>query len=175
MAMVERKRKISRDCVMTQSVDGRVITETTSKEFKVPVEPDFVKLYTDDIANMNNINGHKRDVLCFMAGIMDYNNVAVVSPAMRKRWAAELEVSMSTINNAVSGLKKEGHILSHSPGEYIINPCLFAKGEWKNTVKKRESYDAYFVVRYKIGKGGYTRTYRETVLQTIATDTGGAS
>lgn len=161
-------RKVAKDVSMTRFEDGRMVHETRIQESRIPAEPDFVKMYTEDIANLNHIKGHKRDVLAFMASVMDYNNVAVVSPPMRRRWASELGVSMSTINNAVSALKKEGHILSDGHGEYTVNPSLFAKGEWKNTVKRRESYDAAFIVSYVLGESGYTRTYRKAILTAAA-------
>lgn len=149
------------------TVDGDIDERETDYSYRVPTEPEFVKMYCDDVANLNSITGVEGAVLRFMASMMDYNNKVILSPAERKRWQLQLAVAQSTINNAISTLAKDGHIRRISAGEYIVCPTMFSKGEWKKTMQKRESFDAHFTIRYERTKTGYTRTFREAKVKPI--------
>lgn len=168
--MSRHEKRVFKDIHHVKMDGDRRVSETRHTETKIPSEPDFVKLYTEDVANLNGIKGHQKDVLAFMAAIMNYDNVAIVSPGQRVRWAKELGITISTINCSISRLMRAGHIRSESQGEYIINPNMFAKGEWLNTVKKREDFDAYFIVNYKNTETGYKRTFRKAKLEEAAPD-----
>lgn len=135
--------------------------------YRIPVEPEFVKMYVDDVASLNHITGVHRAILCFMASLMDYDNKVVLSPEERKRWQVELGVAQSTVNNAISHLIRRGHIKKNGSGEYIVCPSMFSKGHWKKTMQKRDSFDAHFTVRYERTKAGYTRTVRESIVKPI--------
>lgn len=140
--------------------NGEVKALRRAAAYKVPVEPDFVKLYTADVATLNGIKGVQKDVLVLMAGIMDYENIVVLSPACRKRWVEELGITINGLNNAISQLLKSGHVTSvgsKRSGEYLVDPLMFSKGAWKETVEKQEDFLARFEVSYKKTNGGYER------------------
>lgn len=139
-------------------MDGdRVVAETSLSETKLSSEPDYVKMYCKDVAALVGLGGYKIDVLVKLASIMNYDNVAVVSPAQRKRWADTLEVSMATINCAFSALIKYGLIISENRGEYIVNPNFFSKGEWFNARQKRDDFEATFTMYYQATPTGYKK------------------
>lgn len=147
---------------------GEVYDREIDYSYRVPVEPEFVKMYVDDVANLNEITGVHRAILCFMASLMNYNNRVVLSAEERKRWQSQLGVAQSTINNALSALVKGGHIIKAGAGEYLVCPTMFSKGDWKKTMQKRESFDAHFTIRYERTKAGYTRTFREAKVKPIS-------
>lgn len=156
----KHKTLLSLQSEMTENERGEVKALRKVAVHKVPAEPDFVKLYTADVATLNGIRGVQKDVLVLMAGIMDYENVAVISPACRKRWVAELGITSNGLNNAISQLLKSGHVTSlgnKRSGEYLVDPLMFSKGAWKETIEKQENFLAQFEVSYRKTNGGYER------------------
>lgn len=147
---------------------GNFVREEKDWGYRFPVEPEFVKMYVDDVASLNHIAGIQGVVLAYMATLMDYDNKVVLSASERKRWQLEHGVAQSTINNAISCLLRDGHIFKSGSGEYTVNPTLFSKGDWKKTMQKRESFEAHFTVSYERTKAGYTRTFREAKVKPIA-------
>jgi DNA-binding transcriptional regulator YhcF (GntR family) len=162
--------KVVRNCLVKQTRNeyGDFTSEEKDYSYRLPVEPDFVKMYTKDVADLNGIKGTNREVLTFMASMMDYENKVVISAPERRRWAKELDVSYHSINNAISFLKKHGHITSPGTGEYVVSPTMFSKGDWKKTMQKREDFDAHFVVSYKKTEAGFSRTVRQANVRPIA-------
>ena len=176
--MDQRCKTVVGQSVSEYFEDGKFRRGERHVTLKVPAEPPYVKEYSYDVLTLNGIKGAQRDVLTFMAHAMDYENVVVLSSGRRKIWAKELGVSISTINNAVSWLLKNGFIVSKVTGEYIVDPKMFAKGEWKDIIERRESFDAEFVVSYEYTEGGYKRRFRKARLKpdkmTIDPETGEA-
>ena len=68
---------------------------------------------------------------------MSYGNQLVVNAALKRQIAKELELSLSSINNAISKFVKGELLIREDTGLYKVNPHLFGKGDWKDIAKIR--------------------------------------
>ncbi|KLV27094.1 replication/maintenance protein RepL, partial [Priestia megaterium] len=68
---------------------------------------------------------------------MSYGNQLVLNAALKRQIAEEIDLSVSSINNAITKFVK-GELLERiDTGLYRVNPHLFGKGEWKDIAKIR--------------------------------------
>jgi len=123
---------------------GEVIKTYT--ESVIGKEPDFIKLYLDDIAMLNNVPKRANGVLYELLAMMDYKNRIVLNSAIKQEIAEDLKIAVKTIDNTLNLLLKEGILIRRGTGLFIGNPNLFGKGEWKDIRSLRMS------ITY--GKGG---------------------
>ena len=68
---------------------------------------------------------------------MSYGNQLVVNAALKRQIAKELDLSMSSINNAITKFVKGDLLIREDTGLYLVNPHLFGKGDWKDIAKIR--------------------------------------
>jgi hypothetical protein len=119
-----------------QSLDtgtGELNTILSESSFKTPVEPNFVKMYLEDIAKLYQCTRPEIDVLFEILKIMDYSNIASL-PLGRKQTIAEnlYLKSINWVNLCLIQLMKKGIMTKQGSGVYLVNPLLFAKGTWKD-------------------------------------------
>lgn len=148
--------------VVTQDGAERIVRDCT---IRVPQEPQFYKVYTHSVADLNQLKNPKKDVLNIMAAKMDYDNVVRLTTGERKRWAQHLKITMGTLNNAISYLVNNGYAERRAAGEYVVNPFMFSKGDWAATMDKRHSFTAYFAVRFEAGVDGFTKSFRHAFIR----------
>jgi hypothetical protein len=98
----------------------------------VPKEPDYVKLYLENITKLNDVQGWTDPVLHELLKLMNYRNEIVLNAAVKKRMAVEIKISTRTIDNALSMLVKKSINFREDTGLYKGNPFLFGKGEWRD-------------------------------------------
>lgn len=106
--------------------------KVVARDSILPKEPDFVKLYLEDVARLNNVPSWADSILYQLLRLMNYRNEIVLNATVKKRIGDELEVSMKTINNALGLLVKKQILFRDGVGVYVGNPMLFGKGEWKD-------------------------------------------
>jgi|TARA_A100001015_G_C15038310_1_gene737798 hypothetical protein len=115
----------------------------SSKIIELPSihEPPYVKLYLDDLGSLLKLPGKCTDVLHILVRRMDYDGYVSLGLNGKKRIVEELKLkNTQTIDNYLQTLKKADVIKSIGRGEFIVNPSLFAKGEWKDIYKRRKKF-----------------------------------
>lgn len=129
--------------VVTETVDhnsGEVYQKTTENISYLPTEPPFVKVYLDDIAKLYGLPKAGSNLLHCLLRKMDYDGIITLVAASKKRIADELSIKPQTVANNIQALIKADILKRSGRGEFMFNPMLFAKGEWKNIYKQRNKY-----------------------------------
>lgn len=114
---------------------GEVIK--TDREIRIPKEPDFIKLYLDDLVMLKDIPQWVSGVLYALLKRMNYQNEIVLNATIKKRIATDIDITTRTIDNALVTFVKKNVLFRVGVGVYQANPYLFGKGEWTNIRKIR--------------------------------------
>ncbi len=91
----------------------------------------FVQLYLDDFGALMGIEGEgEYRLILWCAKNMNYEtNEVIIINTLKKRIAAECDLSPYTINNAVSSLVRKNLLLRKDTSIYMLNPKYFFKGK----------------------------------------------
>lgn len=109
----------------------------TYSESVIPREPDFIKLYLDDIGVLKGIAAWTNSVLVELLKLMSYKNQIVLNSTVKHDIASDLKIAPKSIDNALGALVKQGILTRRGTGVYIASPMLFGRGEWKDIRKLR--------------------------------------
>lgn len=125
----------------TVSPDGEVINELSQRQYKTisyEKEPNYVKLYTDDISRLFQLPSSASDVLSCLVKYMTYKtNIVVLYGPVKTAICKELNMQKNTLNKAIDNLFKKGLIIRVSHACYMIDPQLFGKGSWSDVSSMR--------------------------------------
>ncbi|EGI2115158.1 hypothetical protein FH832_003229 [Listeria monocytogenes] len=100
-------------------------------------EPNYIKLYLDTVLYLKDLPKGLNTILYALLKRMSYGNQLVLNAALKRQIAEEIDLSVSSINNAITKFVK-GELLERiDTGLYRVNPHLFGKGEWKDIAKIR--------------------------------------
>ena len=127
---------------------------------KLPPEPNYIKLYVDDIGYLMGIQEGHRAILLYIAASVGYDGFVTLTLARKARIAATVGFAVKTVDNAITGLVKAGILRREGRSEYELNPSMFAKGEWATIRERRESFNLQI---------SYSKQQGRRVLGTIKT------
>jgi len=122
---------------VVDSTTGEVMEEILSHTYKVPAEPNFIKLYLNDIIYLHDMPTAHHAILYELLQIMDYDNMITVNSARKRLISTKLDIALSTISNSITELVKAKILIRKDTGMYVANPYLFGKGNWKEIHKIR--------------------------------------
>lgn len=125
---------VDEDGVLLKSI---VTTQST----KISTEPNYVKVYLDDILTITGLSNSHGGVLFALIKEMNYKNLIHISGSMRKEIAEELGIAPITLTKALEKFIKEGIFARKERGVYFVNPYLFGKGAWKDIKSIRLTVD----------------------------------
>lgn len=134
------KKKITKETTqkVIDKTTGELLTEKNTEEAYVSKEPDFIKLYLDNILMINNLPNGLQKSLNVLLKRMGYDNIVVLNAYIKKQMAAELEYkTVQSLNNNINKLVQEGIMTRKGTGTYEMNPFLFGRGTWDNIKKIR--------------------------------------
>lgn len=118
--------------------DGKTIIQNTKKETKVPLEPNYVKLYLDDLGKVMELQKGQRNLIDILLSKMEKNTLLIeLSTGGKKKIAEELKTSIGTIDVYLGKLCKKEIIFREDTGLYKANPFLFGKGSWTDIYEVR--------------------------------------
>ncbi|ENM3862382.1 hypothetical protein ACXHQN_01715 [Vibrio cincinnatiensis] len=127
--------------------DMGVVHSTEEASQKVPKEPNFIKLYLQDISVLKGLQSGYKDILYMLLCLMKYDNyIFSVSKYDKEQIIKNLGLnSVQQVDNAIQKLKKAGIILAVvdkdgkvQRGTFEFNPYLFGKGNWVKNYDKRD-------------------------------------
>lgn len=130
--------------VESQSIDtstGELLSEKRVIKRLVSKEPDFIKLYLDDVMLLSDIPKSKSDVLYLILRKMNYDNEITVVSSHKRAIAKELNCSMINIDKTLKLLVDKGILYRKERGVFIANPRLFGRGNWEDIEQLRLSID----------------------------------
>jgi len=109
---------------------GEVKKETTI--LRIPQEPAFVKLYLDDILYYHDMPRGLNPILQILLKNMNWENRLILNGSLKKRMAESINLSVASIDKAITQLVKGNILIREDKGIYLFNPYLFGKGNWEN-------------------------------------------
>lgn len=148
---MSKPKKSRETLVMTDTsetidaVTGEIVSsEKTTKHvtYEREKEPDYIKLYTDDIGRLFELPSSASDVLSAIASHMAYNtNIIVLYGPIKKIIMSELNMNSNTFNKAVDNLYRAGMLIRISRACYMVDPELYGKGSWQDVRRVRLSIE----------------------------------
>lgn len=129
-----------RNVVVIDNTTGEVMQQSTVYVSSPQSEPPYVKVYFDGFSCLRSVPLYCWPVLVWLLRLLPYANTDPCfefGAPMRRKVAAELKISVSRVNHAVSDLVQCGALLRVERGLYQFNPSFFARGEWKDIKKLR--------------------------------------
>ena len=158
-SMAERKKRVVKE-VVTQTVNvdsGELISEKTVTSSFLSREPDFVKLYIDDIKRFYELNNSDSNLLNCLLRYMAYNNVVVLLKPVKDMICKELNMPINTVNKGIDNLYKQNILIRLHRSVYLIDPNLFGKGKWEDihSIRLSITYDSTGrkIVQSEVAKG----------------------
>lgn len=124
--------------------------EVSSISSKIPTEPNFIKLYLNDIVVLKGIQPAYKDVLYHLLKLVKYEDYIITLTKFDKLRIAKAcgmsgEKPDQQVSNAIGKLKKAGILFAIvdkngkiERGAFEINPYLFGKGNWAVNYNQRE-------------------------------------
>lgn len=130
----------------------RIITEKSTGEildrertFRVPKEPDFVKLYLDCIATFKGlskgISPFLMEILKYMTYADDYTKggqTVTLTGFQRKQIAQRLGITDSAVMKNIKQLVNANILSRVALSVYQVNPEIFGKGDWTDISRLRQ-------------------------------------
>jgi len=129
------KRKLTKTEV-TETIDketGEIVIEgTKSISFLIDKEPEYVKLYLEDVSRLKDIPAGMNKVLFELIKGIGYNGIIMAYKPVKDIMCANMGISVSYLNKCINEFYKKGIFIRYARGVYIADPNLFAKGSWSN-------------------------------------------
>lgn len=139
--------KLERIEQTTDHLSGEITkhTSTVVQLNKLPPEPEYIKLYVDDIGKLHGLSPTHREVLLYVAAASGYDGIATISARRKAAIALTIGGSIKTVSNALTECVKTGLLRRVAHGEYEPNPFVFGRGSWAEIRERRERFVASFV------------------------------
>lgn len=119
---------------------GQVVRQEHERVMQLPQEPEYIKLYLQDLADILDVPAGPQGLLMALVRKLDYEGMITLSPAARDRIAALLKIKTHTLANYLTMLCEKGILKRTGRGEYEMNPSLMAKGSWPEILKRRATF-----------------------------------
>jgi hypothetical protein len=116
------------------------ITQREVSSKKIPAEPNFIKLYLQDICKLNDLPKTSSKLLNELLKYSNYENLILLPAGIKKEIAKKLDTTVATLDNALSKLTKKEVLKREGTGMYRLNPFLFGKGSWANVSEIRVNW-----------------------------------
>jgi hypothetical protein len=129
---------------VTDRLTGELLSLTTEVTDinTIPAEPNYLKLYIDDLGLLNKLSGGETRALIHIAALANYDGEMVLPLAIKKRIAESAGVKVATISDTLTKLIGKGIIKRLDATLYVLNPDLFAKGKWRDIREQRKAFQS---------------------------------
>lgn len=125
---------------VTDFSTGEVKEETTSFSWSAGKEPEYVKIYLENIMVLAEIQGWIGKIMYELIKSVSYadkGQYIIVNAGYKRILADNLEIKPQTVTNAINQLAKKRILLKKDRGVFQLNPQYFGKGDWKDISKIR--------------------------------------
>jgi len=123
---------------VTNHETGEVISSTSEKIIQMPAEPEYIKLYLEDINKIYELPNNS--ILYEIMKKMDYDGIISLNKYNKDKICEILNLKPQTLNNYLQDLKKKDILQPIGRGSFMPNPNLFGKGTWKEIYNRRKKY-----------------------------------
>lgn len=118
--------------VIINSETGEVIEQTKKESLPVGKEPNYYKVYINDLANLQGLNTTEKMVLELLSANMTFDNLIVLIKPIKEKLMKMTGKSYEGIEKAVKELAKKKILLREERSCYRVNPKYIAKGKWED-------------------------------------------
>ena len=126
------------DNTITDFDSGEVKSTSSSRTYRIPNEPSYIKVYIEDIGNIHGLSKSESDVLFSLAKFIGWDGIVSVSKTrFEKSIQPEIDIKYQTFKNIIRKLVDKGIFTRSGRGELEANPYIFAKGEWQDIYQRR--------------------------------------
>ena len=133
-----QKKRVTKETV-EKTVDlttGEIVTEKFIQEGWSDKEPNYVKLYIDNLILLNGLPKGTSDTIFELLKYMSYENTIILNSFIKKEIANSLGFkTIQSLDNNINKLVKKGIIERIGRGTYRANAFIFGKGDW-NDIKQ---------------------------------------
>jgi hypothetical protein len=107
-----------------------------------PAEPNYLKLYVDDLGLLNKLSGGETRALIHIAALANYDGEIVLPLVIKKRVAEKSGVKVQSISDILTKLISKGILKRIDKTLYLLNPDLFARGKWREIRERRKAFQS---------------------------------
>lgn len=130
------------------SETGEILSQE-SEEIKTKAkEPDFVKVYLNTVMTFQGIKNISSDFLICLCNYITYANDektqmrVIINKMIKDEMSIKLNIKINMIEKYIRKSVEAGILFkTEYRGTYIVNPFLFARGEWKNIKSLQTEFD----------------------------------
>jgi hypothetical protein len=123
---------------------GELLSHTTEIETTatIPVEPNYIKLYIDDLGLLNKLSGNETRALIRIASRANYDGCVNLPLYEKEGIGRETGMKLQAVNNAIVKLTAKGILKRLRTATYTLNPDLFARGKWRDIREQRKAFQS---------------------------------
>lgn len=118
--------------IIIDSETGEIINQERKEVLSVGKEPNYYKVYINDLANLQGLNPTEKKVLEILSANMSFDNIIVVIKPIKEKLAKSINGSFESVKKAIIGLTKKEILLKEERACYRVNPKYIAKGKWED-------------------------------------------
>lgn len=111
---------------------GEIIEQARRESLAVGKEPNYYKVYINDLANLQGLNPTEKMVLETLSANMTFDNLIVLIKPIKEKLCEITGKEFETIKKAIQGLTKKKVLLKEERACYRVNPKYVAKGKWED-------------------------------------------
>lgn len=125
--------KVRREIVNQVDLDtGEYIEQVRRETLPVGKEPNYYKVYIQDLANLQGLNPTETEVLQVLSANMTFDNLIVLIKPIKQKLVELIGKEFETIKKAIEGLTKKKILIRADRSVYRVNPKYAAKGKWED-------------------------------------------
>lgn len=114
------------------SETGEVLQQDRKESLAVGKEPNYYKVYINDLANLQGLNPTEKMVFEILSANMTFDNLIVLIKPIKEKLVKITGKEFETIKKAIQGLAKKKVLLKEERACYRVNPKYVAKGKWED-------------------------------------------
>ena len=133
--------------------NGEIKQQSRTVTWNYGKEPDYIKIYLDNIMFLAELQGWVSKVLYELiksTSYADKGQLIIVNAGYKRIVAEKLDMKPQSITNAINYLVKNEILIKQEQGVFLLNPMFFGRGEWKDIAK----------IRYEIELSGKGKTLK---------------
>lgn len=141
------------------------VTETLNRKvIQLPTEPEYVKLYLNDLGSIYNLPTGCNPLLYELLKRLTYEGEITISGHVKKTICTKLAIKEQTFSNYLQKLKENDILRVLGRGTFMPNPNLFGKGKWPDVMALRSKYRS-ITMSVKYNKNGTREVNTEFEVQ----------
>lgn len=127
--------------VVVDQGTGEILKSEVMESTTVGREPDFIKMYIQDLGRLMSLNNSDNKILLFLLSTLDYSSKLKLDMYAKQEIMEALEMPLNTVNASIKNLYNAGILIRQAHSRYLMNPALFARGRWEDVKQIRMQID----------------------------------